>query len=319
MRKNVDLGDILPMGFLLKKNRHGRYLDAYRMKPIKIDYFTEKLKSTLDTVHERYENREIRFEHMHEDTDDDAVVILDVDDYQTIRHTIEGIFRHADANPLDSLKSMKNVKFSAMLFDIQNDSAVITIDSVSVFSKAFFEKGGFVATYDDKFVDEFKKDSVLAFEYGLPCIYFEKERKLLVLDRNKTEEIFNLIEYYKKNAETKFQELVDSGIIEVADDILNSELRGITVARQVNNMIKANAFTRDIDYYKKYEEKSSDFDDNRTKITIRNNKVIINDKDDFRSFLHITKDDILESIVDSDQKFLSYKKRPITRRTGKST
>lgn len=314
MTRNIDLDNILPIGFLLKKNRHGRYLDAYRMKPIRTDYFTKKLKSTLDAVHNRYLNGEIKFEYMHEDTEDDAVVILDVNDYQTIKRTIEEILLQADANSLDRLKSVKDARFSAMLFGIPNDRSVIAIDSVLILSQDFFNKGYFVATYDDEFVDAFKKDSVLAFEYELPCIYFEKERKLLVLDRKKTEKIFNLIEYYQKNAKTKFHELVDSGIIEITDDVLSSELRNITVARQINNMIKANSFTRDIEYYKKYKDKSSDFDDNRTKITIRDNKVMISNRDDFRSFLHITKDDVLESIVDTEQKFLSYKKRPITRR-----
>ena len=314
MLSNVNLNDIYPMGFLLRKTRHGGYLDAFKMKPINTNYFKTKLETALKTVLDRSKNGEIRFEDMHEDTEDDAVVVLDVGGYQTVRHTIEQIFQHTEANELDSLKSVIGAKFSAMLFGIPDGKSVIAIDSVDIYDKTVVEKGYFIATYDDTALEELKQDSALVFKYGLPCIYFEKENKLLVLNRRKTEQIFNLVEYYRKNAETKFAELKDEGIVEIDDDVLNSELKNITTARKINNMIKTDSFTRNIDYYKEYESRSSDFDDERAKITIKNNKVVISSKDDLRSFLHITREDVLESMMDPDKKFLAFKKRPIKRK-----
>ena len=132
-----------------------------------------------------------------------------------------------------------------MLFDMPEGKSVITIDFVDIFSTGTLESGYFVATYDETALEELKKDSVLVFKYGLPCIYFEEEQKLLVLNRKKTEEIFNLLEYYQKNASAKFVELVDRGIIEIDDTVLNSELRNVTTARKINNMIKMDSFTKD--------------------------------------------------------------------------
>ena len=319
MLSGVKLDDIRPNGFLLKKTRHGRYLDAYRMKPVRTDYFKNKLKSTLKTIHERYNTGEIKLEGMHEDTEDDAVVVWDVNEYQTVRSTIEQIFQHADAQQLGSLKSVTGAKFSAMLFDIPDGKSVIAIDSISIFSKAAFERGLFVATYDETALEELKQESVLVFEYGLPCIYFEEENMMLVLDKQKTEKIFNLLEHYQKNATKKFGKLVDEDIIEIDSDVLNSELRNITTARKINNMIKMDSFTKDIDYYKEYENKSLDFDDERTRITIQNDKVIISNKDDLRSFLHITRDDVVESMMDNDKKFIAFKKRPIKRKQNSAS
>lgn len=302
------------MGFLLRKARHGQYLDAFRMKPVRTNYFKNKLELSLNTVLTRYHNNEIKFDDMHIDTEEDAVVVLDVDRYQTVRLTIEHIFQQAEANELDSLKSVTGAKFSAMLFGIPNNNSVIAIDSVSIYNKTVFEKGQLVATYDDVSLQELKEDSVLIFEYGLPCIYFEKMRKLLVLDKQKTEKIFNLLEYYRKNAQTKFDELVDEELVEINNVMLNLELSNITTARKINNMVRTDSFTKNIDYYKEYEKRSTDFDDDQAKITIKNDKVIINTKDDLRSFLYITREDILESIMDPDRKFLAFKKRPIRRK-----
>ena len=314
MLSGTDLNGISPMGFLLKKARHGKYLNAYRMKPINTDYFRDKLMLTLKSVYDKYKTREIKIKDIHADVDDNAVVILDVNEYQTIKSTIEQIFQDAETMPMDSLKSTARAKFSAMLFDIPDGKSVISIDTVEVFFKNVFEKGIFVATYDETAVEEMKHDSALVFRYELPCIYFEEEEKLLVLDRKKTEGIFNLLEHYQKNARTKFVELVDENIVEIDSAVLDSELKNITTARKINSMIKTDEFTKDIDFYKEYKSKSSDFDDKLAQITIKNDKVIISNKDDLLAFLHITRDAVIESMMYPDKKYISYVKRPIKRK-----
>ena len=314
MLSGTDLNGISPMGFLLKKARHGKYLNAYRMKPINTDYFRDKLMLTLKSVYDKYKTREIKIKDIYADVDDNAVVILDVNEYQTIKSTIEQIFQDAETMPMDSLKSTARAKFSAMLFDIPDGKSVISIDTVEVFFKNVFEKGIFVATYDETAVEEMKHDSALVFRYELPCIYFEEEEKLLVLDRKKTEGIFNLLEHYQKNARTKFVELVDENIVEIDSAVLDSELKNITTARKINSMIKTDEFTKDIDFYKEYKSKSSDFDDKLAQITIKNDKVIISNKDDLLAFLHITRDDVIESLMYPDKKYISYVKRPIKRK-----
>ena len=314
MLSGTDLSGISPMGFLLKKARHGKYLNAYRMKPIKTAYFRDKLNLTLKSVYDRYNTREIKIEDIHADVDDNAVVVLDVNEYQTIKSTIEQIFQDATTEPMDSLKSTAGAKFSAMLFDIPDGKSVISIDTVEVLFKSAFEKGVFVATYDETAVEEMEHDSALVFRYELPCIYFEEEEKLLVLDRKKTEGIFNLLEHYQKNARTKFVKLVDENIVEIDDAVLDSELKNITTARKINNMIKTGDFAKDINFYKEYKSKSSDFDDKLAQITIKNDKVIISNKDDLLAFLHITRDDVIESMMYPDKKYISYAKRPIKRK-----
>lgn len=300
------------MGFLLRKSTHGKYLDSYKLKPVKTNYFRKKLKSVIDELHEKYNNNDIKIKNFHDD-DENAVSILDVNEYNSIKNTIEQILQSLETNPIESLKSMKRVNYSAMLFDMPEEKSLITIDTVSIFNKAF-DKFGLVATYDEIGLQELEKDSLLIFGLSIPCIYFEEEEKLLVLDRAKTEKIFNLIEHYQEKANEKFEELENEEIIELDKGVLTAELKNITTARRIDKMIKGNLFTTDIEIYKKHDEylkKHPEIDDELTQLIIKNNKVVLDTQDRIKSFLHITSMNIVNPVIDNSQTYISFQKRKV--------
>lgn len=314
MLESVNLNDAGQTGFLLIKHQSGRYLKSYKMGEIRTDYFKRKLESELSALYNKYIAGDVDITDIHEDADDGAILVLNVGDYQLVGNTIERIFRWSEADPINEKMNISRAKVSAILFERPNSESVIAIDNVEVTYKDAFEKGMFIATIDKEVVDELDTNSVLVFKYGLTCIYFEKYNRLLVLDRKRAEGIFNLLEHYQLVAQKKFTELIDGGIIEIDESLLRSELECVTIASKINSMVQKDAFKMDINYYKRYERMSSDFDDKRTKITIQNDRVIISDKDDLRSFLNITREDVVESMVEPDKKFLARNKSPIKRR-----
>lgn len=318
----VDLENVKPTGFLLKKATHGRYLDAFKLKSVRTSYFRKKLMLEINRVKEKYESGDLKITDFDKDDteDENVITILDVDKLSSIKNTIDQIFQQSESNPIDSLKSMERAKFSAMLFDMPDGKSLIAIDSVSIFDKNAFEKGGLVATYDDLGVQELGKDSVLIFRFGLPCIYFEEKKKLLVINKAKTEQIFNLLEHYQQRANEKFEEL-ESNMITVDDGVLQSELKNITIARRINNMIESQAFPSDIQFYKRHEEfiKQNGLDDELTQIFIKDGRVMIDSHDRFKSFLHITSLNIVNPVIDPQQYFVAFRKRKIKTIPKKTT
>ena len=309
---NID--NIQPQGFLLKKDGHKRQLDSYRLKVIKTTYFRKNLKSKLEEMQKKLNNKEIKITKFYkEDTDEFVISILNADEYIWIKNTITDIFQTSATNSIGKLDNMENARFSAMLFKIPENKSIIAIDFVSIFSKAF-EKFGLVATYDDIGLQELDKDAALVFKFGLPCIYFEEVHKLVVLHKKDTEDIFNLLEHYQKKANQKFNELVDEEIIEINKALLQTELKKIGPARKINNMIEEGMFITDIAVYKKYDaflKKHDEFDDELTQLSIKNNKVIIDTKDRFHSFLYLTGYNLGQSVIDDKILFIAFQKRRI--------
>ena len=311
--ENID--DIKPECFLLKKDQRGNFLHSYRLQPIQTGYFKTRIKSKLEDTQTKFNNNEIKIRNFYrEETDDTVVSILDAIKYDFIRRTIEDIFQTASANKIDKLDTMEKVNFSALLFKIPNGKSIIALDSVSIFNQAF-KRIGLIVTYDEEGMKKLEKTkSIIAFELGLPCIYFEEFQKIVVFDRPKTESILNLKEYYKKKAKTTFQKLVDEEIIDMDNKIFEKETNNITTARRINIMIEDDVFTTDITIYQKYEEyfkNHPEIDDEMTKLEIKNNKVMLHTKQHFQSFLHLTGYNLDQSVIDDSKIFIAYQKRRV--------
>ncbi len=241
-----------PECFLLKKDPRGRYFHSFKLQPTKTNFFKSKIITKIEDTKIKFENKEIRIiNNIHEEKTDTLVInILDVTKYDFVQKTIKCVFETADANKSEDLRSMEGVKFSALLFKIPGEKSVIALDSVSVFNEAF-KKIGLIAIYDNEGIEKLDKSkSILTFELGLPCIYFEETKKLVVFDIFKTENMFNLKEYYKEKAKAKFKKLIDENIIDITDEILEKEINSITTVRRINTMIEEGVFTTDIKIYK---------------------------------------------------------------------
>jgi len=313
-----NIKDVKPECFLLKKDSRGEFLHSYRLQPIQTGYFRSRIQTKLSDMQTKYEQNELKIRNFYREETDDAVVnILDVTKYDFIKKSIEDIFQTASANKLDRLDSMEKVNFSAVLFKIPNGKSVIALDSVSVFNEAF-KKIGLIVTYDERGMKKLdKQKSILAFELGLPCIYFQEAQKIVVFNRPKTENMLNLKEYYKKKAKTTFQKLIDDEIIDIDNEVFEKETSNITTARRINTMIEDQAFVTDISIYKEYEaylKKHPEIDDEMTKLKIEDGKVILHSKQHFQSFLHLTGYNLEQSVIDDKKIFIAYQKRSVKTR-----
>lgn len=305
MLDEIDLENVEPMGFLLRKMRGT--LRSYSMGRINTDYFEQKLKLELQTIRNKYDSGKIKIKDTYADVDDDDVVVLDANEYQAVQSTIKRIFQYTEADPADKQKGVRGAKASAMLFKRPNSKSIIAIDLVSVIYNKGSEKRVFV-TYDDMRINEFQDKAILLFKYGLPCIYYEEYNALMVLNRKKTEDIFNLREHYQNVSKSKFDELIEAGIVEIQNDVLDTELGNNTTARKIYAMVKDGNFARDINYYKKYVDQSADIEDERAHIKIRDNKVIISNQKELLAFLYVTRDDVVSSIINPDNKYVTHRK-----------
>lgn len=314
----ANLENVSVKGFLLKKTTHGRHLDAFKLKPVRTNYFKKKVLSELIRIKEEYENKTLKIVKFDKhDSEENVVSILDVEKYSSIKNTIYQIFQSSEANSMDSLKSMQRAKFSAMLFDLSDDKSLITIDSVSIHNKAF-EKGSLVATYDDVGLRELDKDSTLIFKFGLPCIYFNKEKKLLVINREQTEKIFNLLEHYQEKAKKQFNQLIADEIIDLDKDVFQDEIKNIVTARKINHMVEDGVFTNDITIYKKHEQLIADhpeWDDEYTQLLIKQNRVVLDSNNRIKSFLTITKMFIMNPAIDPKQHYVVFQGRKVKTKT----
>ena len=305
MLDEIDLENVEPMGFLLRKVRGT--LRSYSMGQINTDYFKQKLKLELQKIRDKYNRDEIKIKDTYVDAGDDDVVVLDANEYQSVKSTIDRIFRYTEADPADRQRGVMGATASAMLFDRPNGKSIIAIDQVAVIYDKGSEKRVFVA-YDDMHVDEFQNKALLLFKYGLPCIYYEEYDALMVLNRTKAEQIFSLLEHYQKVSKNKFDELIEADIVDIKSGILDTELHNITTARKIYAMVKDDNLSRDINYYQKYIEQSADIEDERVRIKIRNDRVIISDRKELLAFLHVARDDVVRSVTNPDNKYVSHKK-----------
>ena len=315
--------NIKPMGFILKKSKKGKYLESYRLKIIKTEYFRDKIQKRFNIVEDKIKKKETKIKKFHQEiTDEENVVfVLDVEDHSSIKKTIDEIYQTSSANESDKLETLDKAKFSAMLFDLPEEESIIGLDFVSIYDKKAFKKMGLIATYDENGLEELEKDAVLVFKFTLPCIYFEKKSKLIIFDKKKTETMFNLMEYYQEKARKTFTKLKDEDIIEISNNVFESEIKNVENARKINKMIEDDSFIMDVDRYKKYDKflkNDPDIDDELTRLEIKNNKVIIDNKDKFRSFLHMTENNLQRSVLDDDDDtYISFRKRKVKRKSDK--
>lgn len=310
-----NIKNIKPHAFLLKKAQHGRFLNSFRLKVVKTNQFQKSTEKKLIEITTDIKNKSKKIKKFHSDfTDDYDYFVLDKTKHSYIRETITELFQTADTNPISSLKTMTKMKISAVVFKMPDNKSIIAIDTVSVYDKEALEGAGLLATYDELGIEELKKDSALIFNFNFPCLFFEETGQLLVLDKKLTERIFNFSEIYIKKSTEIFEKLQSEEIIEIDEAVLQKELKTLTMSRRINNMIEDNQFKTDIAIYKKYEsflKRHPEFVDEYTKLTIKNDKVLIKDEHDFRSFVFMTGFNILKSVVGEDKYYIAFKKRKV--------
>ena len=304
------IDQVKPLAFLLRKGK-GEQLDSFRLKPLGgTTKLHAKLRSTIKNRLEVASDERRPIKDFDGDYYGDGITIMDVKKNSFVAKTIKTIFEMADSNPLGSLKSMRTAKYSAVLFPMPNKNSIITVDTVAVYHEAF-SKVGHLLSYDNDVAD---MDGMILFKFGLPCIYFQKLEKLLVLDRAATENMFRLIEHYQGKIKECFEELAGEDRIDIDLDNLKEWTKTITMARRVNAMIRNNMFDQDIgvfEKYKKYLDAHSEIDDDGLRLRVENGKLSIPDKNHFESFLNFVETNLQQSVIDPGDIYVSSRKRRV--------
>lgn len=308
-----DIGRVEPMAFLLRKGARGKHLDSFRLRPLgDKSRLHAKLRHKITNRLERLEGKERPIGDFDRDYYGD-VTIMDVKKNSSVNETIKAIFEMSDSNPIGSLESMRMARYSAVLFPMPDKSSVIAMDTVAVYHEAF-SKVGHLISYDDDISDV---DGMILFKFGLPCIYFEKLEKLLVLDRAATENMFNLIEHYQGRIEECFERLSGEGRIDVDPGDLKEWTKTNTMARRVNAMIRAGLFDQDVHVYEKYRDyldSHPEIDDDGLRLRVENGRISIPDKVHFNSFLNFAERNLQQSVIDSDDIYVASRKRRVEKR-----
>ena len=305
--KNID--EVKPIGFLL--DRKNKQFDSYKLHRIKTDYFRMKVKSILEKLKEDYESNTVQIKNFPQEITEERVVhIVDIKEFQSIRETINKIYLTDQARKIDDLKLLSGLKFSAMYFKIQDEKSIITIDDVTILNMGKVDKKiGLVASYDKSGLREFDGNAILAFKIGSACIYFEEKKKLVVFDMNKTQNMFPFLEHYKDLARQHFDNI--SSYVKIKSDVLEKGINNMNNATRIYRIIKNDTFDRGIEYYVDCKKiiTQRKLNDDLTKLLIIDDKVIINDIDHFKSFLHMTDNNILQPIADTSQTYIAFSKR----------
>ena len=305
------IDQIEPVAFLLRKITSTGRLDSFRLKPLgDSTRLHAKLRRTIKDRLESMGSERQSIKDFDKDYDGDGVTLMDVESNSFVDSAIKTIFEMSDSNPIGSLKSMKTAKYSAVLFSMPNKGSIIAIDTVVVYHDAF-SKVGHLLSYDNDVADV---DGMILFKFDLPCIYFEKLGKLLVLDRKATERMFNLIEHYQEKIAEYFEGLADKGRIDMDPDDLEEWTRTITMARRVNGMIQNGLLDQKIDMYKRYEEyldAHPKIDDDGLRLRVEKNKIVIPDKKHFESFLNFAEKNLQQSVIDPDDIYVVSRKRRV--------
>lgn len=310
------LEDVMPMAFLLRKDTRSRQLYSVRLKPIgDRTKLHDKLKAKIRERVEDMVGERRPIKDFDKDYESDSITIMDVKKSSFVSETLKTIFQMADTDPIGSLKSMRTVKYSAVLFPMPGHASIITIDRVAVYHKGF-KKVGHLLSYDDDVSDV---DGMILFKFDLPCIYFEKLGILLVLDRKATEQMFNLIEHYQDKIKNHFEDLAGDDRVDIDLDDLKEWTKTITMARRVNAMIQNGLLDRDVavyEKYKKYLDDRPDIDDDELRLKLENGKISIPDKKHFVSFLNFAEKNLQQSVIDPNDLYLASRKRKVVRKAG---
>ena len=304
----------MPMAFLLRRDTKSKQLDSFRLKPIgDATKLHDKMRGKIKEWIENESNKKRPIRDFEKYYDVDGIAIMDVEKSSFVNETIKTIFEMSSSNPIDSLKSMQSARYSAVLFSLPNQNSIVAIDTVAVYHQAF-GKVGHLLSYDDDVSD---LDGMILFKFDMPCIYFEKLNKLLVLDRKATETMFNLIEHYQNKIEGRFEGLVSEGIIDMDVRDLRGWTKNITAARRVNAMIQKGLFDQEIDVYKKYKKylnEHPDIDDDELRLEIINDRISILDEKHFKSFLNFAETNLQQSVIDPNDRYVAMRKRRVVTR-----
>lgn len=299
------------MAFLLRRDTTSSQLDSFRLKPVG-NQLNNKLRFKIKEVLKNIADENYTIKDFDSEYESDKITVMDVKNSLFVEKTINTIFQMADSNPIDSLKSMKGSTYSSVLFKMQDHKSVIAIDTVAVYHKGF-KKVGHLLSYGES-VDDV--DSIIMFKFDLPCIYFEKINKLLVLDRKTTEGMFNLIEHYQGKIKDHFERLASDGRVDIDVRNVDEWTKKITMARRVNSVIQNGLLDMDLDVYERYREyldNHPEINDDELQLSIKNDRIYIPDKKYFESFLNFAESNLQQSVIDPDDIYVAMRKRKVKR------
>lgn len=145
------------------------------------------------------------------------------------------------------------------------------------------------------------EDDIVAFDKQIDCVYFDKTKSLLVLNKYDVEVIFGIREYYQAQSQITIQELVEKGLIVINEGTLIEVLADYHITRRITRLSKEGKFDREIQFFsdhaKYFDSKKPVLKEDEVQLTIRDNKVVIDNKEQLETFLKICDDDYVEGVV----------------------
>lgn len=275
--------------------------------------FRKILKQELNTLGRLFADEKFELRAFF-DTDYPRYGISDVkvEEIEVLGHILAQVNRFAGLKYLHDMSQIKEFDSYAIEFHI-NDGKVIYFSRIGrnmILKKSrlkgLFSNGKFTAINGD----------VMAFNPDMDCLYFQKTKSVVVLDKLDTEAIFALKIYYQTHAETVLATL-NENLITLKSELQRKVLTGIQIPRRITKLYKENKFDKTIDIFQKhlayFSRPEKELDPKKTQLKIVDNKVVIETEEQLTTFLAICDRSYVEDIIDHNP-FLTHSKEDIRKK-----
>jgi hypothetical protein len=190
----------------------------------------------------------------------------------------------------------KSINNKVIYFRKYTKGSVISSEN-TLFS---FKDGIFNRVYGD----------VCKFDDFIDCVYYKLDNIheiMYILNRNGFESIFSLLDLYINESKKVFEKLTSFKNFEIQEDLRDQILDKPAFLKRIARLSLQGGFDKiDINRISKIKKMVP-----YLKFEVKNNKIVISDKDCFKDFLDVCEKNILKDLVDEEEFFRTRYKEPL--------
>ena len=240
---------------------------------------------------------------------------IDYEDYSFLKkgkiaildHFIEKIRQQSADMPIEDIRNTKDVKNFCV--ELISSGQSIIIFSAVMYTKIDDSKEIATIMKDQKLKQI--SEQIVIFSNQIDAIYMSEYETLIIFNETNTEKIFGFNEYFKDLSVKTILGL--SELIVTKKEFLEKNLVDKKIIKDIVKLYNGKGFEKTIVNYKEYEKlfkKNKDLDPNLTAIDITaDDKLNLDTKNKLKTFVRMTKRDILQDPINNDELYLVFGKQ----------
>lgn len=270
--------------------------------------FTRDIVTRLNNIKSR---DDVKFKNFHDEDllPEDIAVVDGLTLIPTFRHIEMQMEQDTNLDPIMTLEgqSIKGLQSYAIAFKNTNNKLIY-------FNK--YTAGNILTIKNDLYdyidgVFSGVAGDVCKFDSDVDCIYYKINNIneiLYILNRDEFESIFSALDFYKMQAEQVFEKLSLSKNVEISKSLINQIQDKPSLLRRLTHVSIRGGFDKiDVDRISMIVKKSA----HALKFEVKDNKIIISDRDSFKDFIDVCENNILGDLVDGKKIFRIRYKEPL--------